>query len=81
MNSINRLKKPNTEASARFFNRIFPTILFVRLNKTFGLDTNKEKTKFRVFCHFIIIVMINHPGTLSLRELQSQSEMPSIQLL
>lgn len=81
MNSINRLKKPKTEPSARFFNRVFPSILFVRLNKTFGLDTNKEKTKFRAFCLFIIIVMINHPGTLSLRELQSQSEKETIQLL
>lgn len=81
MNSINRLKKPITESSTRFFNRIFPPILFVQLNKSFALDTNKEKTKIRAFCLFIIIVMINHPGTLSLRELQSQSEKPSMQLL
>ncbi len=53
----------------------------MRLNKTFGLDTNKEKTKFRAFCLFIIITMINHPGTLSLRELKSQSEMENTQLL
>ena len=81
MISINYLKKPKTDTSTQFFNRVFPTSLFERLNKSFGLDTNKKKTHFRAFCLFIIIVMINHPGTLSLRELKSQSEKPTIQLL
>ncbi len=81
MKSINCLKKPRTETSAQFFNRVFPTSLFARLNKSFGIDNNKEKTIFRTFCLFIVIVMIMHPGTHSLRDLKAYSESPTIQLL
>ncbi len=81
MNSINCLKKPKTETSAQFFNRVFPTSLFARLNKSFGVDANKEKTIFRTFCLFIVIVMIMHPGTHSLRDLKAYSKSPTIQLL
>ena len=80
MNSIKYLKKPKTDTSTQFFNRVFPTSLFERLNKSFGIDANKEKTIFRSFCLFIVIVMIMHPGAISLRDLKAYSETPSIQL-
>ena len=81
MKKIHNCKKPIIENAERFFKRVFPIILSTRINKSFGLDLNKIKIFFRSFCIFIILSIINHPKSLSLRDLESLSKRKNMQRL
>lgn len=77
----NHKKKPITANAAVFFKHLFPISLFERINKAFGIDTNRKKIIFRTFCIFLIIVVINQPQDTSLRGLESASTNPSLKLI
>jgi len=72
-------KKPLTANAETFFRRLFPVNLFEGINKLLGLDKNRKKTKFRTFCFFIIIVLVNNPHDTSLRGIESMSMKKTIQ--
>lgn len=74
-------KKPITANAAVFFKRLFPISLFEKINKGFGIDTNRKKIIFRTFCIFLIIVLINQPHDTSLRGLESASTNSSWKLI
>jgi len=73
-NINNHDQKPISDKAKRFIKRVFPSKYFVRLNKSFGLDVNKEKLFFRSFALFIIIAVIIQPQDTSLRDLSSFSK-------
>ncbi len=73
--------KPLPSKAKRFIRRVFPSNYFSRLNKSFGLDTNKEKMFFRNFAIFIIIAIILQPQDTSLRDLSALSNEKGMQNL
>ena len=74
-------KKPLTQDAAVFFKRLFPCLLFVRINKVFGLDKHTQKLRFRSFCLFLIAVIIFQPQDVSLRGLANSSQKQGVQIL